>query len=54
MINHYTEENYISLYKGYLLYGILSYNDNDNQSIEFEGFKTIQTERIKNEEAKIY
>ena len=52
MINHYTEENYISLYKGYLLYGILSYNDNDNQSIDFEGFKSIQTERIKNEEAK--
>ena len=52
MINHYTEENYIPLYKGYLLYGILSYNDNNNQSIDFEAFKSIQTERIKNEEAK--
>ena len=54
IINHYTEEKDISLYKGYLLYGILSYNDNDNnnQPIDFEAFKSIQEGRTKNEEAK--
>ena len=51
LINHYTEEKYSSLYKGYLLYGILSYN-NDIQTIDFEAFKSIQTKRINNEEAK--
>ena len=51
MINHYTDEKYSSLYKGYLLYGILSYN-NDIQTIDFEAFKSIQAKRINNEEAK--
>ena len=51
LMNHYTEEKYSSLYKGYLLYGILSYN-NDIQTIDFEAFKSIQTKRINNKEAK--
>ena len=46
----YTEDKLIYLYQGYLLYGILSY---DNiQQINFKKFKDIQTERIKNKEAK--
>ena len=50
IINHFTEEQFIPLYKGYLLYGILSYND--IPSIDFEAFKNIQTKRTTNEEAK--
>ena len=49
-ITPYTEDKFIYLYQGYLLYGILSY---DNiQQIDFQKFKDIQTKRIKNEEAK--
>ena len=51
IINHYKDEKSSSLYKGYLLFGILSYN-NDIQTIDFEAFKSIQTKRINNEEAK--
>lgn len=51
IINHYKDEKSSSLYKGYLLFGILSYN-NDIQTIDFEAFKSIQAKRINNEEAK--
>ena len=51
IINHYKDEKSSSLYKGYLLFGILSYN-NDIQTIDFEAFKSIQTKSINNEEAK--
>ena len=50
IINHYKEEKFIPLYKGYLLFGILSYKN--NETIDFKAFKGIKTERIKNEEAK--
>ena len=50
IINHYKEEKFIPLYKGYLLFGILSYKN--NETIDFEAFNSIKTERIKNEEAK--
>ena len=50
LINKYTEEKFIHLYKGYLLYGILSYKN--EPTIYFNAFKNIQTYRINNEEAK--
>ena len=50
LINNYTDEKFIHLYKGYILYGILSYNK--KQIFDFIAFKNIQTYRINNEEAK--